>query len=207
MQDEERLSQAESDLLPSDANVDSAINVDVDSDVYVDSNMDSDAIVDVDVDSSDNASQIDRDSDSLVERSEQSQTQLSKEKLDAFNAKIKRSGVIYLSRIPPFMKPIKVRQLLAKYGQIGRIYLAPEDPSVTKKRIKYRGNKRQNYTEGWVEFTDKSVARSVAKLLNGTSTHTLSLFNNHRRDYRWEKAHALPRRYLEHEIPAQIQMA
>ena len=35
-------------------------------------------------------------------------------------------GIIYLSRIPPFMKPHKVRHLLSRYGGVGRIYLQPE---------------------------------------------------------------------------------
>ena len=33
---------------------------------------------------------------------------------------------VYLSRIPPYMKPIKITQLLGKYGELGRVYLAPE---------------------------------------------------------------------------------
>ena len=35
-------------------------------------------------------------------------------------------GVVYLSRIPPFMRPCKVRHLLSQCGNIGRIYLQPE---------------------------------------------------------------------------------
>lgn len=35
-------------------------------------------------------------------------------------------GVLYLSRIPPFMRPRKVRHLLSQYGGIGRVYLQPE---------------------------------------------------------------------------------
>lgn len=35
-------------------------------------------------------------------------------------------GIVYLSRIPPFMKPHKVRHLLSQYGSVGRIYLQPE---------------------------------------------------------------------------------
>ena len=35
-------------------------------------------------------------------------------------------GIVYLSRIPPFMKPIKVKQLLSEYGEIGRVFLQPE---------------------------------------------------------------------------------
>jgi ESF2/ABP1 family protein len=31
-----------------------------------------------------------------------------------------------MSRVPPFMRPAKVRDLLAPYGEVGRIYLKPE---------------------------------------------------------------------------------
>ncbi|KAJ3162023.1 RNA-binding ATPase activator esf2 [Geranomyces michiganensis] len=84
-------------------------------------------------------------------------------------AKIAKTGVVYLSRIPPFMRPVKLRSLLSKYGTLGRIYLAPESAAVAARRKKYRKNKRENYTEGWVEFADKSVARAVAAHLNGNT--------------------------------------
>ena len=35
-------------------------------------------------------------------------------------------GVVYLSRVPPFMKPYKLKHLLSPYGSVGRIYLQPE---------------------------------------------------------------------------------
>ena len=35
-------------------------------------------------------------------------------------------GVVYLSRIPPFMQPRKVRHLFSPFGPVGRIYLQPE---------------------------------------------------------------------------------
>lgn len=38
----------------------------------------------------------------------------------------KRPGIIYFSRLPPFMKPAKVRYLFAQYGDIGRLFLQPE---------------------------------------------------------------------------------
>lgn len=94
-------------------------------------------------------------------------TPLSKSTLTKLHQKIDKSGVCYLSRIPPFMKPQKLRTLLSRYGTLNRIYLAPESPTITARRKKYKHNRRQNFTEGWVEFTDKSVARSVATLLNG----------------------------------------
>ena len=91
---------------------------------------------------------------------------LTTEDLLKFKQQVDKAGVVYLSHVPPFMKPIKLRQLLSQYAEIGRIYLAPEDAKVAARRKKYRGNKRQNYSEGWVEFMDKKVARSVATMLN-----------------------------------------
>ncbi|KAJ3010383.1 Activator of basal transcription 1 [Thoreauomyces humboldtii] len=94
---------------------------------------------------------------------------LSAKALARFEAKQKASGVVYLSRIPPFMRPVKLRQLLSRYGQLGRLYLAAEDAKTAARRAKYRHNRRVNYTEGWVEFLDKSVARATAQHLNGTT--------------------------------------
>ncbi|CAG8714887.1 8856_t:CDS:2, partial [Ambispora leptoticha] len=91
---------------------------------------------------------------------------LTAKKLYDFQKQQDKTGIVYLSRIPPFMKPLKVRHLLEKFGKIGHIYLAPEDPKTRLKRKKYGGNKKKNYTEGWVEFFDKKVAKSVAALLN-----------------------------------------
>lgn len=35
-----------------------------------------------------------------------------------------------------------------------------------KRRIKFGGNKKRNFTEGWVEFLDRRVAKAVAMALN-----------------------------------------
>ncbi|KAJ1966057.1 snoRNA-binding rRNA-processing protein utp10, partial [Dipsacomyces acuminosporus] len=81
----------------------------------------------------------------------------------------KRSGVVYMSRVPPFMKPIKVRHLLEKYAEIGRIYLAQEDDKRRKKRVKSGGNRKKQFVEGWIEFTNKKYAKAVAQMLNSTA--------------------------------------
>jgi ESF2/ABP1 family protein len=52
--------------------------------------------------------------------------QLTNSKLIEFKKTKNKTGVIYLSRIPPFMKPAKIKHLLSRYGEIGRVYLAPE---------------------------------------------------------------------------------
>ncbi|OWZ10533.1 Pre-rRNA-processing protein ESF2 [Phytophthora megakarya] len=62
------------------------------------------------------------------------------------------------------MKPEK----LGKYGELHRIYLVPEDKALHKKRVSAGGNRRQKYTEGWIEFENKKVAKRVAKMLNTT---------------------------------------
>ncbi|DAZ92895.1 TPA: hypothetical protein N0F65_000586 [Lagenidium giganteum] len=91
---------------------------------------------------------------------------LSREKMEKFKEKAAKRGVVYLSRVPPFMKPEKVKHLLSQYGDINRIYLVPEDKTHRKKRTAAGGNRKQNYTEGWIEFEDKRVARRTAEALN-----------------------------------------
>ncbi|KAL4482541.1 hypothetical protein ABPG72_005784 [Tetrahymena utriculariae] len=89
------------------------------------------------------------------------------QKVEQFNKKQQQKGVCYLSRIPPYMKATYIRKLLDPYG-IERVYLAAEDERKRKMRIKNGGNKRRCYTEGWVEFTDKRIAKRVALSLNCT---------------------------------------
>ncbi|KAG9235851.1 putative Pre-rRNA-processing protein ESF2 [Amylocarpus encephaloides] len=91
---------------------------------------------------------------------------LTKKNLVASTAAIHRSGVVYLSRIPPFMKPTKLRSLLEPYGGINRIFLSPEDPTSHSRRVRNGGNKKRSYTDGWVEFVNKKDAKHVCELLN-----------------------------------------
>ena len=51
---------------------------------------------------------------------------LTSAKLAKFKEAQNNTGIVYLSCIPPFMKPSKIKHLLGKLGDIGRIYLAPE---------------------------------------------------------------------------------
>eukprot|EP01041_Mallomonas_annulata_P007768 gene7768-15897_t len=85
-----------------------------------------------------------------------------------FSEKLAKRGVIYLSRIPPFMKPNKVRIMFEEYGEVTRLYLAEEDSSRRKKRQQSGGNGSKQFAEGWVEFADKSLAKQVALSLNNT---------------------------------------
>lgn len=91
---------------------------------------------------------------------------LTRKNLVASEKAMAKSGVIFLSRIPPFMKPAKLRSLLEPYGTINRIFLAPEDPAAHTRRVRAGGNKKRLYTEGWVEFVRKKDAKAVCELLN-----------------------------------------
>ncbi|KAK9377905.1 uncharacterized protein V1513DRAFT_435537 [Lipomyces chichibuensis] len=93
--------------------------------------------------------------------------QLSTTELEDNRAKIEKSGVVYLSRIPPYMKPEKVRQILSRFGELDRVFLAPEDPKSYARRVRFGGNKKRNFVEGWVEFKDKKKAKLAASTLNG----------------------------------------
>ncbi len=75
---------------------------------------------------------------------------------------------MYLAHLPPGIKPAKVRHLLSAFGAIGRLYLAPEDPAAFKRRAASGGSRRLNFTEGWVEFLDKRVARAAAAAAHNT---------------------------------------
>jgi ESF2/ABP1 family protein len=55
--------------------------------------------------------------------------------LAAFQAAQNRAGVIYISRIPPGMRPTKVRHLMSAYGDIGRVYLQQEGMLYTNTRM------------------------------------------------------------------------
>ncbi|GAA5825418.1 hypothetical protein JCM3770_002128 [Rhodotorula araucariae] len=82
----------------------------------------------------------------------------------------KTPGLVYLSRIPPGMGPGKVKHLLSAFGDVGRIYLARADAhkdiSAHKKHKQRERHQSHNFKEGWVEFLDKRIARSVAEMLN-----------------------------------------
>ncbi|XWS44098.1 hypothetical protein CRYUN_Cryun15aG0015600 [Craigia yunnanensis] len=92
-----------------------------------------------------------------------------KEKLLKEAAEADNRGVCYLSRVPPHMDHVKLRQLLSQYGEILRIYLAPSGhpPQVKGKRSRPSKVQEQEFSEGWVEFARKGIAKRVANMLNG----------------------------------------
>ncbi|KAK6459882.1 putative pre-rRNA-processing protein [Scheffersomyces coipomensis] len=92
---------------------------------------------------------------------------LTPHQLEKEEKKIKKTGVCYMSRIPPYMKPATLRSIMSRFGRIDRLFLKPEDTSIYHKRVKYGGNKKKNFTEGWIEFVNKKDAKMCASTLNG----------------------------------------
>lgn len=106
----------------------------------------------------------------MVEEERKRNRQLKKltpEQLEKEQKKIKKTGVCYLSSLPPYMKPVKLRSVLSRYGKLDRIFLKPEDAREYQRRVKYGGNKKKKYTEGWVEFVKKKDAKLCAEVMNG----------------------------------------
>jgi ESF2/ABP1 family protein len=71
-----------------------------------------------------------------------------------------------------------VKHILSNYGEIGRIYLvAAEDDRKKKHRPgkEHHKHRAHRFTEGWVEFLDKRVARSTAELLNARTIGDVAL--------------------------------
>ena len=82
--------------------------------------------------------------------------------VEELHEKIRRSGVLYMSRVPIGMKIIDIRKLLDDYG-IERCYFVP----YKKKLQNVDGKRVQAYKEGWIEFEDKLYAKLAEYQLNG----------------------------------------
>ena len=101
---------------------------------------------------------------------------LSKRKVARFQAEQDNCGVVYFSRIPPYLKPHKLRDMLSGLGaEVLRIYLAAEDTAARARRVRAGGNKKKNFTEGWVEFSNKRRAKRIASTLNNTPVRDQSV--------------------------------
>ena len=87
-----------------------------------------------------------------------------------YREKLRKRGVVYMSRIPPKMGPDQARTLLQEYGEVARIYFAEEDAAAQKRRAASGGSHStvRRFVEGWIEFAEKKVAKLVAASLNNT---------------------------------------
>ncbi|KAK9038276.1 hypothetical protein V6N11_023156 [Hibiscus sabdariffa] len=109
------------------------------------------------------------DENSIPNSQTKNKTNKKRRKLLKEAAEADNRGVCYLSRVPPHMDHVKLRQLLSQYGEILRIYLAPSgrQPQVKGKRPRPSKVQEQEFSEGWVEFARKGIAKRVANMLNG----------------------------------------
>jgi len=74
--------------------------------------------------------------------------------------KKRKPGIIYLSSVPSGMNVSQTTSFFSEFGRVGRIFLQPD--KMDKKTGKYN----RVFSEGWVEFMSKKVAKSVAESLN-----------------------------------------
>lgn len=114
--------------------------------------------------------------------------------------KKKTPGVIYLSSLPPYLRPSALRNLLTQrgFGPITRLFLAPASKPARGSKSKptsTKSSKRQLYSEGWIEFASKSTAKRCAETLNAApvggkkgSFYRDDVWNmKYLRDMRWEE--------------------
>jgi len=74
--------------------------------------------------------------------------------------KKKKPGVIYLSSVPDGMNVTQTTAFFSEFGRVGRVFLQPD------KTDKQKGKFNRVFSEGWVEFASKKVARMAAERLN-----------------------------------------
>ena len=79
-------------------------------------------------------------------------------KMAAKTKKVPTPGVIYLSNIPKKMNVKIIRDYFSNFGEVDRIFLEP--------REKKRKSEQRSFSEGWVEFKRKKIAKQVARDLN-----------------------------------------
>lgn len=66
------------------------------------------------------------------------------------------------------MGPQEIRNYLAPFGEIGRVYMTPADKGSSSKNNS-SAKKRGMFVDGWIEFKNKKHAKNAALALNGTT--------------------------------------
>lgn len=84
------------------------------------------------------------------------------------NKVVGKRGIVYISRVPPLIKPDQLRHILSqKFGNITRYKLKEEDDRIKQKILKKRGKTPRKYACGWFEFEYKVHAKDCERALNG----------------------------------------
>jgi len=71
--------------------------------------------------------------------------------------KKRKPGIIYLSSVPQGMNVSSTTGFFAEFGHVGRVFLQPD----AKLGMRH-------FTEGWIEFMSKKIAKRVAAHVNNT---------------------------------------
>ncbi|XP_071941005.1 uncharacterized protein [Antedon mediterranea] len=136
------------------------------------SNEEKDSDEEKDDDDVEKNSDEEKDSDEENDISDEEDNLFKKEILSASlkrrQNKKENPGIVYLSRIPMFMRPNRLKLIFSEYGQLGRIYLQPEEKYKKDHRKKKTGSRAKIFTEGWIEFKNKKIAKRVASTFNNT---------------------------------------
>ena len=79
---------------------------------------------------------------------------LQRDKLAKFKEKVDKSGIVYMSRVPPHLKPLKLRQMLEVHAKLGRLYMAPKETAPKKDKKQGSNSQKQGkqFSEAWIEF-------------------------------------------------------
>jgi len=81
-----------------------------------------------------------------------------------------KTGLVYIARIPPYMKSHKLRYILSTHGSVKRMYLRKEPMWIYKKRLEGGGRKGRLYKDGWAEFEFKKDAKECERAMNAKMT-------------------------------------
>lgn len=84
------------------------------------------------------------------------------------------------------------------------------DAALARKRKKLAKKSRKNFTEGWVEFADKKIAKAVALTLNNSQIGIPHVAGRcvpfDSLSFRWKKGGFLSRRFVVDKILERLQM-
>jgi hypothetical protein len=136
---------------------------------------------------------------------------LTPEALKAFNAAQEKTGVVYISRIPPGMRPTKVRHLMGQHGEIGRVYLQQEGTRCSVFPFKSRLTALSNRRKACVpppqahEHEEGTLYRGLGRI-QGQEGRSGRCWPAQCTAYRRQEGYAMEGRRVDYEIPAQVQM-
>lgn len=78
-----------------------------------------------------------------------------------------KTGVVYLTKIPPGRNYTRIREIFEKFAPIGNIYLVPD--KLANNKLQKKGKTYKSYKEGFVEFKRKKDAKNFTTVFNGAS--------------------------------------